>query len=349
MKILVTGAAGFIGYHTCLKFLSAGHNVVGLDNLNDYYSVDLKNGRLTELGFEISSIAEEQLIPSRRHSGLRFIKLDICDGVRLAELFASEKFDAVCHLAGQAGVRYSLINAQAYFQSNLTGMGNILEACRHHATKHLVYASSSSVYGLNSSIPFRTADSTDHPASLYAATKKANELMAHSYSHLYKLPTTGLRLFTVYGPWGRPDMAIFLFTKAIVEGTTLDVFNGGNLERDFTFVADVVEAILAAVLHPPTASASWDSNHPDAATSSAPYRIYNVGNSRPVALMDFIKGIERAVGKPAKLNFLEMQPGDVFKTWADTSILEKELGYRPNTLLQDGLDQFVAWYKSYYR
>jgi UDP-glucuronate 4-epimerase len=347
MKILVTGAAGFIGSHTCLRLIDEGHDVVGLDNINDYYEVELKYARLAHLGIDRSAISP-QPVKSSRHSSFRFVLGDVADADALNRLAREERFDRVCHLAAQAGVRYSLVNPQAYVSSNLVGMANMLEMCRNHETGHLVYASSSSVYGLNSSIPFRTTDHTDHPASLYAATKKANELMAHSYSHLFALPTTGLRLFTVYGPWGRPDMAAFLFTRAILAGEPIDVFNEGKLQRDFTYIDDIVSAIVRVIAQPPGPGPSWNSEQPDPSFSSAPYRVYNVGNSRPVALMDFIAAIESALGRTAALKMLGMQKGDIEATWADTSDLEKDLGYKPNTELAVGIQKFVDWYRGYY-
>lgn len=348
MKILVTGAAGFIGSHTCLRLIEAGHEVVGFDNINDYYEVELKYARLENLGIARSAIGPLP-VPSVRHPSFRFIQGDVADADTLNRLAAGERFHQICHLAAQAGVRYSLVNPQAYVSSNLVGMANILEVSRNHGVQHLVYASSSSVYGLNSSIPFRTTDHTDHPASLYAATKKANELMAHSYSHLFALPTTGLRLFTVYGPWGRPDMAAFLFTRAILSGKPIDVFNHGRLQRDFTYIDDIVSAIVRVLARPPEASDAWKGETPDPSFSSAPYRVYNVGNSRPVALMDFITAIESALGRKAELRMLAMQKGDIESTWADTSALERDFGYRPDTELAVGIGKFVEWYRSYYK
>jgi UDP-glucuronate 4-epimerase len=333
MKILLTGAAGFIGMTTALRLLARGDEVVGLDNLNDYYDVTLKESRLA------------QLTPS---ANFRFAKLDVADQRGMADLFANEKFDRVIHLAAQAGVRYSLQNPHAYIESNVVGFTNILEGCRHSKVGHLVYASSSSVYGGNTKMPFSEHDSVDHPVSLYAATKKANELMAHTYSHLFSLPTTGLRFFTVYGPWGRPDMALFLFTKAILEGRPIDVFNHGNMQRDFTFVDDIVEGVIRVLDRPATANASYDSGLADPATSNVPYRVFNIGNNNPVRLLDFIGCIERALGMTAKKNLLPLQDGDVPATYANTDALNEWVGFVPGTSVEDGVARFVAWYRAYY-
>lgn len=349
MKILVTGSAGFIGFHTVLKLLQEGHDVVGLDNLNDYYDVSLKKARLEESGIDIVSIIRGELIKSKTNPRYKFILLDLSDSTGIEALFRSEKFEKVCHLAAQAGVRYSLTNPLAYINSNILGTLNILESCRKHEILHLVYASSSSIYGLNTQMPFQTTQNTDHPVSLYAASKKSNELMAHVYSHLYKIPTTGLRFFTVYGPWGRPDMAIFLFTKAIIEGKPLDVYNEGQMKRDFTFIDDVVEGVVKVIEHPATRNLNWNSDSPDPASSAVPYRIYNIGNSSPVPLLDFIKAMEEAIGKKAVLNFLPMQKGDVVSTWADTTDLEVSFEYKPNTPVREGIARFVAWYKKFYQ
>ena len=334
MKILVTGAAGFIGMATALRLLARGDEVVGLDNLNDYYDVNLKESRLA------------QLTP---HTSFRFVKLDVADRLGMEQLFAVEKFDRVIHLAAQAGVRYSLQNPHAYIDSNLVGFTNILEGCRHAKVQHLVYASSSSVYGGNTKMPFSEHDSVDHPVSLYAATKKANELMAHTYSHLYGLPTTGLRFFTVYGPWGRPDMALFLFTKAILEGRPINVFNHGNMQRDFTFIDDIVEGVIRVLDRVPAPDPSYDAVQSDPATSSAPYRVFNIGNSDPVPLLDFIACIENALGKTAEKNLLPLQDGDVPATYANTDALRDWVGFVPGTPVQDGINQFVAWYRAYYQ
>ncbi len=333
MKILVTGAAGFIGMTTSLRLLARGDEVVGLDNLNDYYDVNLKLNRL------------KRLTP---HARFRFVKLDVGDRLGMAELFAAEKFDRVIHLAAQAGVRYSLQNPHAYVDSNLIGFVNILEGCRHSGVQHLVYASSSSVYGGNTRMPFSEHDSVDHPVSLYAATKKANELMAHTYSHLYGLPTTGLRFFTVYGPWGRPDMALFLFTRAILEGKPIDVFNFGQMQRDFTYVEDIVEGVIRVLDRTATDNPAYDPLEADPATSSAPYRVFNIGNNSPVPLLDFIACIERALEKTAEKRLLPLQDGDVPATYANTDALNDWVGFVPATPIDQGIANFVAWYREYY-
>ena len=333
MKILLTGSAGFIGMTTALRLLARGDEVVGLDNLNDYYDVTLKESRL------------KRLTP---HASFKFVKLDVADRLGMEALFASEKFDRVIHLAAQAGVRYSLQNPHAYIESNILGFTNVLEGCRHNKVQHLVYASSSSVYGGNTKMPFSEHDSVDHPVSLYAATKKANELMAHTYSHLYGLPTTGLRFFTVYGPWGRPDMALFLFTKAILEGKAIDVFNYGNMQRDFTYVDDIVEGVIRVLDRTAAANPAFDSATSDPATSNAPYRVFNIGNNNPVPLLDFIGCIENALGKKAEKNLLPLQDGDVPATYANTDALNDWVGFVPGTGVQDGIDRFVAWYLAYY-
>lgn len=333
MKFLVTGAAGFIGYHVSERLLQAGHEVVGIDNLNDYYDVSLKQARLDRLQLP----------------GFQFEKLDLADREGMAQLFADEKFDRVIHLGAQAGVRYSLDNPLAYADSNLIGHVNVLEGCRHNKVKHLLYASSSSVYGLNRKMPFSTDDSVDHPVSLYAATKKANELMSHTYSHLYGLPTTGLRFFTVYGPWGRPDMALFKFTKAMVEGKSIDVYNYGKMKRDFTYIDDIAEAIIRLQDVIPEADTSWTVESGSPATSSAPYRVYNIGNSSPVELMDYITALEEALGIEAQKNMLPIQPGDVLETSADTKALYDVIGFRPQTSVKQGVKNFVDWYKAFYK
>jgi UDP-glucuronate 4-epimerase len=334
MKILVTGAAGFIGMHTALRLLERGDEVVGIDNLNDYYEVSLKEARLA------------QLDDKPRFS---FIKMDIADRAEIAQLFANEKFDKVIHLAAQAGVRYSITNPHAYADSNLLGFVNILEGCRHNAVQHLVYASSSSVYGGNAKMPFSEHDSVDHPVSLYAATKKANELMAHTYSHLYRLPTTGLRFFTVYGPWGRPDMAPFLFAGAILKGEPIKVFNHGNMKRDFTYIDDIVEGVIRVMDRNATENETYEPHTADPATSNTPYRLFNIGNSDPVPLMDFIGALESAIGKPAEKVFLPMQPGDVPATYSDTALLDNWVGFAPATPITEGVGSFVAWYRDYYK
>ncbi|MDV6168367.1 NAD-dependent epimerase [Flavobacterium sp. DG1-102-2] len=335
MKILVTGAAGFIGYHLCEKLLALGHEVVGLDNINDYYDVNLKLDRLKQLG--ITDIREGTLVAGTIHRDkFKFIKLNLEDRDGLPKVFDAEKFDAVCNMAAQAGVRYSIENPFTYAESNVMGFLNILETCRNYDVKNLVYASSSSVYGLNDKIPFSTDDNVDKPISLYAATKKSNELMAHTYSHLFGIKTIGLRFFTVYGPWGRPDMAIFLFTDAILKGKSIKVFNKGNLSRDFTYIDDIVEGVVATLLNNEKKSTSL-------------YEIYNIGNSKPVKLLDFITEIERSTYKTAVKEMLPMQPGDVEKTWADVTELEKEYNYKPRTDISSGVSHFVEWYRDYYK
>ena len=334
MKILLTGAAGFIGSTAAHRLLARGDEVVGLDNLNDYYDVRLKEDRLARL---------------TPHPRFRFVKMDVADRPGTEKLFADEKFDRVIHLAAQAGVRYSLKNPHAYIDSNVVGFMNILEGCRHSKVQHLVYASSSSVYGGNTKMPFSEHDSVDHPVSMYAATKKANELMAHTYSHLFGLPTTGLRFFTVYGPWGRPDMALFLFTKAILEGRPIDVFNHGNMQRDFTFVDDIVEGVIRVLDRVAAPDPTYDALQPDPGTSNAPYRVFNIGNHDPVPLMDFIGCIEQALGREAIKEFLPMQDGDVPATYASTEALHRWVGFAPSTPLKDGIDRFVRWYREYHR
>ena len=334
MKILVTGAAGFIGARLSERLLARGDEVVGLDNLNDYYDVALKEARLARLAGQ---------------PGFSFHRQDIVDGPALKALFERVRPQRVMHLAAQAGVRYSITHPHAYTESNITGFLNVLEACRWHPVEHLVYASSSSVYGANTSMPFSIHDNVDHPVSLYAATKKANELMAHTYSHLYGLPTTGLRFFTVYGPWGRPDMSLFLFTRSILAGKPIDVFNYGNHQRDFTYVDDIVEGVIRCIDTPATGSPTWRGDHPDPGTSAAPYRLYTIGNNSPVALMDFIATLERALGREAIKNFLPLQAGDVPATYADVTALVADMGYRPTTPLAVGIGNFVRWYKEYYQ
>ena len=333
MKILVTGAAGFIGAATALKLLERGHEVVGLDNLNEYYDVTLKEARLKRLAAQAS---------------FRFVKLDLADTGAVAALFAREKFPRVVHLAAQAGVRYSLENPHAYVQSNVTGTLNVLEGCRHTGVEHLVYASTSSVYGANTNMPFSVHRGVDHPLSLYASTKRANELMAHNYSALFKLPTTGLRFFTVYGPWGRPDMALFLFTRNILEGKPIDVFNNGHHQRDFTYVDDIAEGVVRASEQVAKPDPLWDGKAPDPATSFAPFRLYNIGNNRPVELMRYIEVIEEALGRKAIKNFLPLQAGDVPETCADIDDLVRDVGYRPATTVEVGVRSFVDWFCEYY-
>ncbi|MCG2877118.1 NAD-dependent epimerase [Obesumbacterium proteus] len=334
MKNLVTGAAGFIGANVCARLLNNGDSVVGIDNLNDYYDVTLKEARLK---------------PLLQCDSFHFRTIDISDSSAVAKLFEEQQFDRVIHLAAQAGVRYSLSNPLSYAQSNLLGHLNILEGCRHTKVKHLVYASSSSVYGLNDKTPFSTSDSVDHPVSLYAATKKSNELMSHSYSHLYGIPTTGLRFFTVYGPWGRPDMALFKFTKNILAGEPIDIYNNGEMQRDFTYIDDIVEGIIRIADVVPQGNDEWRVETGSPATSSAPYRVYNLGNGNPVKLMDYITSLEKALGIEAIKNFMPMQPGDVYKTYADTQDLFTATGYKPVVSVDEGVKAFVDWYLSYYQ
>ncbi len=355
MKVLVTGTAGFIGHHVARRLISRGDEVVGLDNINAYYDVDLKLARLAAAGIDALPLMAPRVSPrapapvtSTLHPNYRFVRMDLEDGEGIEALFAREKFDRVCHLAAQAGVRYSLLNPRAYIDSNIVGFSNVIEACRRHGAPHLVYASSSSVYGLNESMPFSTRDNVDHPVSLYAATKKSNELTAHSYSHLYGLPTTGLRFFTVYGPWGRPDMALFLFTKAILEDKPIDVYNQGDMRRDFTYVDDVVEGVVCVLDATPAGDPSWSGLDPDPSSSRAPYRIYNIGRGTPIGLLDFIAALEKALGKKARRNLLPLQPGDVPTTWADVKDLETEFGYKPATSIERGIGLFVEWYLEYH-
>ncbi|HIF9450949.1 TPA: NAD-dependent epimerase [Photobacterium damselae] len=333
MKYLVTGVAGFIGSAVTERLTALGHQVIGIDNLNDYYDVNLKLARLDRI----------------EHPNFKFIKLDLADREGIAELFKVQQFDRVINLAAQAGVRYSLDNPLAYADSNLIGFVNILEGCRHNKVKHLIYASSSSVYGLNSKTPFETSDSVDHPISLYAASKKANELMAHTYSHLYNLPTTGLRFFTVYGPWGRPDMALFKFTKKIIDGEAIDIYNNGDMQRDFTYIDDIVEGILRIQDVVPEQQEDWTVETGSPADSSAPYRVYNIGNGKCEKLMDYIEALEESLGTEAKKNFMPMQPGDVYKTYADTSGLFEATGYKPQTPIKEGVENFVQWYRDFYQ
>jgi len=348
MKLLLTGTAGFIGFHLAKRMLERGDEVVGLDCINDYYDVNLKYARLEQTGIDRNKIEYGKFVQSTKYPNYRFIKLKLEDREAILKLFEQEQFDKVCNLAAQAGVRYSLQNPFTYIDSNINGFLNILQGCRHNGVKHLAYASSSSVYGLNEEMPFSVHHNVDHPISLYAASKKSNELMAHTYSYLYGIPTTGLRFFTVYGPWGRPDMALFLFTKAILEGKPIDVYNNGNMQRDFTYIDDIVEGIVRVIDNPPRGNPEWTGANPDPGTSIAPYKVYNIGNSSPVRLMDFIEAIEEALGQKAIKNFLPLQAGDVPATWADVSDLEKDLGYKPNTDIRVGVKRFVEWYKSYF-
>lgn len=332
-SVMVTGAAGFIGFHLCHRLLKMNCHVTGVDNLNDYYDVNLKNNRLKKI---------------LDHSSFTFIKADISDKNTMEKLFSKGGFDIVVNLAAQAGVRYSLINPYSYVDSNITGFLNILEGCRHNGIKHLVFASSSSVYGANTKMPFSVHHNVDHPVSLYAATKKANELMAHTYSSLYNIPCTGLRFFTVYGPWGRPDMALFLFTRAILEGKPIDIFNYGKMQRDFTYIDDIVEGVIRIIDKIPNSNPLWNGSEPDPATSYAPYRLYNIGNNNPVELMKFIEIIEDCLGIKADKNLLPIQDGDVPATYADVDDLVKDVGFKPDTPLAEGIEQFIKWYKAYY-
>lgn len=349
MKILVTGAAGFIGFHVVRCLLERGDDVVGLDNINDYYDVNLKYARLAETGINKESIEYGKLVRGKRYPLYRFIKLNLEDREELPKLFERERFERVVNLAAQAGVRYSIENPWTYVDSNITGFVNILECCRYLGVRHLVYASSSSVYGLNANVPFKEDSGIAHPVSLYAATKKSNELMAHVYSHLYGLPTTGLRFFTVYGPWGRPDMSPHLFTRAIMEGQIMKVFNHGDMLRDFTYVDDIVEGVIRVMDRVAVPDEDWDAEVPNPATSSAAYRVYNIGNSTPVKLMNFIHALEESCGKEAVKEYLPMQPGDVYQTNADTTRLYREMDYKPKTPLREGVEKFVRWYKKYYK
>jgi UDP-glucuronate 4-epimerase len=342
MKILVTGAAGFIGFHLTRRLLERGDSVVGIDNMNDYYDVNLKTSRLNELGFHTAELNQGKPLTSRDNNKCSFVKMDLKDRDRLAGLFKEEGFDCICNLAAQAGVRFSLENPYAYVESNINGFLNILETCRRYPVRHLVYASSSSVYGDSDKFPLCTSDSTDYPVSLYAATKKSNELMAHSYSHLFSIPCTGLRFFTVYGPWGRPDMAYFLFTRAILSSKPISIFNNGEMYRDFTYIDDIVEGIIRVIDHPPVKGSLNRA-------STAPHRIYNIGNSAPVKLTDFIDAIEEALGIKAIRNYLPLQQGDVHKTFADVSDLIRDFGYAPKTGIKEGVREFINWYKSYYK
>ena len=332
-NILVTGAAGFIGFHLAKRLLALGYHVIGVDNINEYYDVLLKKDRLKIL---------------EGNSNFKFFKIDLSNKEKLNQLFKEKQIHIVVNLAAQAGVRYSLDNPHSYVRSNLNGFVNILEACRHYHVEHLIYASSSSVYGANINIPFSTKDSVDHPISLYAASKKANELMAHTYSHLFQLPTTGLRFFTVYGPWGRPDMAYYSFTRDIMEGNTIKVFNNGNMSRDFTYIDDIVEGIIRLLNSPPKSNPDWDRENPEPSSSYAPYKVYNIGNNRPIKLLDFIRTLEQLIGKKAKIEFVPMQPGDVKETYADISDLQTDVGFYPTTTIEEGLAHFVDWYKNYY-
>lgn len=334
MKVLISGAAGFIGFHLSQLLLGNNYQIIGLDNLNNYYNPKLKEDRLEIL---------------RRKKNFTFVKVDLKDKLAVDDVFETYRPECVINLAAQAGVRYSIVNPYAYVESNLVGFMNVLEACRNHPIKHLLYASSSSVYGGNKTAPFSTNHNVDHPVSLYAATKKSNELMAHTYSHLYGIPTTGLRFFTVYGPWGRPDMAYFSFTKDILTGKPIKVFNHGEMERDFTYIDDIVEGIYKLIDRPPVANSEWDENKDDISTSFAPYKIYNIGNNQPVQLMEFINILEDKIGKKSEKVYMDMQPGDVLRTYADVSDLEKDVNFKPKTTIEEGLSKFISWYKEYYK
>ena len=347
-QVLVTGSAGFIGFHLTRKLLERGDSVIGLDSINDYYDPELKYSRLGETGIEKTDIKKGTAVQSKKYDDYIFYQAKLEDKKTIDKVFKSHNITKVVHLAAQAGVRYSLENPYAYLDSNLYGFLNIIEACRHNNVKHLVYASSSSVYGLNKSMPFSIHDNVDHPISLYAASKKSNELIAHSYSYLFNLPVTGLRFFTVYGPWGRPDMALFLFTDAIINGKTLNAFNQGKMARDFTYVDDIIEGVVRVLDNPPVSNENWDAVKSDPASSSAPYRVYNIGNNNPVKLMDFIRAIEDSIGKKAKINYRPMQPGDVPKSWADVEDLVVNFDYRPGTDIKTGVQNFIDWYLQYY-
>ena len=349
MKILVTGSAGFIGYHLTNRLIADGHEVTGIDSINDYYEVSLKYDRLQDAGIKKEQIGYNKPVTSKKKPGYTFLQINLEDKLNLDTLFNQNDFDVVVNLAAQAGVRYSITNPSAYIQANVVGFANVLECCRYHKIKSLVYASSSSIYGLNTTIPFSTSLTVDHPVSLYAATKKSNELMAHVYSHLYGLPTTGLRFFTVYGPWGRPDMAMYLFTKAIIDNEPIKVFNNGEMMRDFTYIDDIIDGVVRVINNPATPNTDWDGGEPDASTSLAPYRVYNIGNSKPVKLTDFIEAIEKKLNKKAEKIMMPMQPGDVHKTYADVTDLKANLGYNPSTSIETGVNNFIDWYIDYYK
>ncbi len=349
MKVLVTGTAGFIGFHLANRLINDGFEVVGIDSINDYYQVSLKYDRLKAAGITAEKIEYNQLYESSTLKGYSFMQLQLEDKASLDALFTAQKFDIVVNLAAQAGVRDSITNPAAYIDSNIVGFANLLECCRHHTIKHFVYASSSSVYGLNEKVPFNTNDTVDHPISLYAATKKSNELMAHVYSHLYNLPTTGLRFFTVYGPWGRPDMAMFLFTKAIIDGKPIQVFNNGEMERDFTYIDDIVDGVVRVVNNTPAGNPDWSGANPVPSSSKAPYQIYNIGNSQPVKLTAFIDAIEKKLDTKADKIMMPMQPGDVHRTYADIADLQQHSGYQPSTSVQEGVNNFIDWYLDYFK
>jgi UDP-glucuronate 4-epimerase len=348
-KILITGTAGFIGFHLANQLIHKGWDIIGLDTINDYYDPELKYSRLKYAGINKDDIAYNQVVKSNKYNNYSFIRLDLEDRDAIESLFENEKFDHVCHLAAQAGVRYSIENPYAYIDSNIYGFMNIIEGSRHHKVKHFTYASSSSVYGINEEMPLSTHKSVSHPISLYAASKRANELIAHSYAHLYHLPSTGLRFFTVYGPWGRPDMALFLFTKAIIEGKPIKLFNNGDMVRDFTYVDDIVEGVDRVINSIPEGDEEWSGINPDPANSKFPYKVYNIGNSSPIKLTEFVDAIENKLGKKAIKEYLPMQKGDVYKTFSDVSDLEKELNYKPQTSVEDGISNFIDWYLEYYQ
>jgi UDP-glucuronate 4-epimerase len=348
MKILITGTAGFVGFHLAEKLIETGYDVVGIDNINDYYDPELKFARLAVSGIAKDKVKWHCEVTSSKHANYRFIRMSVESKGELMSLCSRERFDIIVHLAAQAGVRYSILNPDAYAQANLVSFLNILEVSRQNPVKHLVYASSSSVYGLNANMPFSVQDNVDHPVSLYAASKKANELMAHTYSHLYGIPTTGLRFFTVYGPWGRPDMAYFLFTEAISNGKPIQVFNHGRMKRDFTYIDDIIAGIVSVIGKPAEPDKNWDPKNPDPSRSSAPYRVYNIGNNNPVELMSFINVLEKNLDKKALMNFQEMQAGDVTATWANVDDLINDFNYKPDTTIEIGLQTFVKWYTAYY-
>ncbi len=349
MKIIITGSAGFIGFHLVNKLIQSDNEIIGLDIINDYYDLRVKYGRLDNCGIPIQNIKQNVLVQSKKYKNYKFIKVDLTDQKNLYKLFEEEKFDVVVNLAAQAGVRYSITNPDAYLNSNIIGFYNILEACRKNKIKHLVYASSSSVYGWNEKLPFCTSDNVDHPISLYAASKKSNELLSHSYSALYNIPTTGLRFFTVYGPWGRPDMALFLFADKILKNESIDVYNYGNMIRDFTYIDDIVEGINRVIINPAKPNKNWNGKNPDPSSSKAPYKIYNIGNNNPVRLLDFIEAIEKALGKKAIKNMMPLQSGDVPSSNADITDLIKDMGYKPNTPIQEGINRFIEWYLRFYK
>lgn len=346
-KLLITGSAGFIGFHLSKRLLDENYHITGLDNINDYYDVNLKYARLKELGIEKEKIEYNKILRSNKYENFHFVKLNLEDRENTPSLF-KENFHSVIHLAAQAGVRYSLKNPYTYIDSNISGFLNILEGCRHNSVKHLLFASSSSVYGLNETMPFSVHNNVDHPVSLYAATKKSNELMAHCYSHLYGIPATGLRFFTVYGPWGRPDMAYFKFTEAIFNNKTIDIYNHGKMKRDFTYIDDIVEGIVRLLAKIPSANPSWSGLNPDPSSSPSPFKIYNIGNNSPVELMYFINILEKETGKVAEKNFLPMEPGDVLETYADIDDLIKDINFKPKTSIEEGLKKFVEWYRNYH-